>query len=300
MFNISKKLKLITHNGSFHADDVFACALLSLILEQENKNFEIIRTRDEEIIKTGDYVFDVGGVYDVENNRFDHHQKGGAGRRGNGIEYSSIGLVWQKFGAKLCDSQKVADIVDQKLIAPIDAGDNGIDLFERKMDVAPYLLQQIFFAIQPTWREEINEDKAFIQSVDIAKIILSREIIQAQDAVLAEETIISVYKNTEDKRIIVFNRHYPFEYILPNFPEPFFAIYQRKVDNSWGIRTIAKACGSFDNRKDFPKNWGGLRDEELQKVTGVVDAIFCHRGLFLMVAKSKEGAIALAQKALGE
>lgn len=298
MFNISKKLKLVTHNGSFHADDVFACAVLSLMLEQENKSFEIIRTRDEKIIKTGDYVFDVGGVYDAEKDRFDHHQKGGAGQRKNGIEYSSVGLVWRKFGVKLCDNEKIASIVDQKLIAPIDAGDNGIDLFEKKMDVMPYLLQQIFFAIQPTWREETDEDKAFLQSVDIAKVILSREIIQAQDAVLAEETITSIYENTENKKIIVFDRHYPFEYILPNFPEPFFAIYQRKTDNSWGIRTVAKIYGSFDNRKDFPKNWGGLRDEELQKITGIPDAIFCHRGLFLMVAKSKEGAIKLAQIAL--
>jgi len=52
------------------------------------------------------------------------------------------------------------------------------------------------------------------------------------------------------------------------------------------------------NRKNFPKLWAGLRDEELQNVTGVPDAIFCHRGLFLAIAKSKEGAIKLAQIAV--
>ena len=75
--------KLITHNGSFHADDIFACATLSLMLEKAGEKFEVIRTRDEEIIKTGDYVFDVGGIYDENLNRFDHHQTGGAGIRGN-------------------------------------------------------------------------------------------------------------------------------------------------------------------------------------------------------------------------
>ena len=39
-------------------------------------------------------------------------------------------------------------------------------------------------------------------------------------------------------------------------------------------------------------------DETLQKVTGVEDAVFCHKGLFLAVAKSKEGAIKLAELAL--
>ena len=47
-----------------------------------------------------------------------------------------------------------------------------------------------------------------------------------------------------------------------------------------------------------PKEWGGLRDEALQRVTGVSDAVFCHTGLFLCGAKSKEGAITLARKAL--
>jgi len=290
--------KLITHNGTFHADDIFACATLSLMLEKEGADFEVIRTRDEEVIKTGDYVFDVGEAYDADKNKFDHHQPGGAGKRENGIEYSSIGLVWKKFGIELCENQKVVDFVDKKLIMPIDAGDNGINLFTNTTEVTPYLLQQIFFAIQPTWKEETDEDKAFMQSVEIAKVILSREIIQAQDAIFAEETIISVYNNAEDKRIIVFDKHYPFENILPDFPEPIFAIYQRKADNSWGIRTVAKIKGAFDNRKDFPKAWAGLRDAELQKITGVSDAVFCHRALFLVVAKSKEGAIALAKLAL--
>src|SRR3989344_6430775 len=98
--------KLITHNGSFHADDIFAAATFILYLERTNNDFsaqggpalgwEIIRTRDEEIIKSGDYVFDVGGVYDEVENRFDHHQKGGAGQRppppeGGAVGYASFG-----------------------------------------------------------------------------------------------------------------------------------------------------------------------------------------------------------------
>src|SRR3989344_7176045 len=98
-----QKKKLITHNVSFHADDIFAAAALSIYLESKGEEVEIVRTRDEEIIKTGDYVFDVGGIYDESANRFDHHQAEGAGKRENGlpaqagIEYSSLGLGWKKF-----------------------------------------------------------------------------------------------------------------------------------------------------------------------------------------------------------
>ncbi|MEK7128127.1 MAG: MYG1 family protein [Patescibacteria group bacterium] len=59
-----KSLKLVTHDGSFHSDDIFAAATLQIYLEKKGEAFEIIRTRDEEIIKNGDFVFDVGGIYD--------------------------------------------------------------------------------------------------------------------------------------------------------------------------------------------------------------------------------------------
>ena len=55
---------------------------------------------------------------------------------------------------------------------------------------------------------------------------------------------------------------------------------------------------TFKNRKDLPKSWAGLVDEELQKISGVPDAMFCHRGLFVANAKSREGAIKLAQIAV--
>jgi uncharacterized UPF0160 family protein len=299
MIKNDKKLKLITHNGAFHADDIFAAVILSIYLEKKGEEFEIIRTRDEAIIKTGDYVFDVGGIYDAEQNKFDHHQIGGAGKRLNGIEYSSIGLVWKKFGIELCGSEKAVDLLDERLIAPIDAGDNGFDLVENKYETSPYFIQHVFNAMRPTWREiDLNEDEMFLKCLVIAKEILVREIIQAQDALLAEEMVVSIYKNTEDKRIIILDKNYPFEYTLNNFPESLYVIYPRKSDGFWGVRAIRKDPKTFINRKNLPKSWAGLRDEELENVTGVRDAIFCHRGLFLAVAKTKEGAIKLAQIAV--
>lgn len=35
---------------------------------------EVIRSRDPELWKTCDALVDVGGVYDVDKLRFDHHQ----------------------------------------------------------------------------------------------------------------------------------------------------------------------------------------------------------------------------------
>lgn len=301
MMKTNKKLskKLITHDGSFHADDIFAAATLSLMLEKNGETFEIIRTRDAEIIKNGDYVFDVGGIYDEAKNRFDHHQIGGAGKRTNDIEYAACGLVWKKFGVEVCGSQKASILIDEKLFAPIDAGDNGLDLVENKYTTTPYFIQHAFGAMRPTWREEnLTDDEMFLKCINMAKEILQREIIQAQDAILAEELVIAIYERTKDKRIIVLDKHYPYEYTIHNFPEPLYVIYHSESNQNWMVRSVRQDPKTFVNRKNFPKSWAGLRDEELQKVTSVNDAIFCHRGLFMAVTKSKEGAIKLAQIAV--
>ena len=292
-----EKIKLVTHNGSFHADDIFACATLFLALEKSEREIEVTRTRDKEKISGGDYVFDVGGVYDSLKNRFDHHQRGGAGQK-NGIDYSSFGLVWQKFGVEVSGSEKVSEVVYKILVAPIDAFDNGIDLVKHTRVVAPYLIEQAFFSMLPSWQEiESNIDETFLKCVSMAKEILIREIRHAEAYVLAEKAVSLAYQNADDKRIIVLDKDYPSEFTKSNYPLAYFVVYPRK-DSSWGAKAIHEEAKSFKNRKDFPASWGGFTGDKLASISGVPDAIFCHRALFMVVAKSKESAIKLAKLAL--
>ena len=65
---------IATHSGCFHADDAMACMMLAKYTK-EFKDPKIIRTRENEIIEKVDLVVDVGGVYDPNTNRYDHHQK---------------------------------------------------------------------------------------------------------------------------------------------------------------------------------------------------------------------------------
>ncbi len=290
--------KLVTHDGSFHSDDVFACAALSILLKGKGESYEIIRTRDENLIASGDYVFDVGGAYDEAKNRFDHHQRGGAGKRENGIEYASFGLVWKKFGEELSGSPEAAEAVDRHLVAPIDAFDNGIELTEDKEKVYPYLIQNIFVSMEPTWREtDRSKDEMFKKSADLAEEILEREITHARDSILATKAVAAIYENTPDKRVMIFDQDYPSDLSVEDLPETFYIVYPRS-DVNWGARSVRQGPHTFKNRKDLPAAWGGLRNEDMAKASGVPDAIFCHRALFMAVARSKEGAIKLAQLAL--
>lgn len=301
MLFLKKKKILATHDGSFHADDIFACVSLSLMFEKKREKFKIIRTRDEEIIKNSDYVFDVGGIYDSKNNRFDHHQPGGAGKRENGIEYSSFGLVWKKYGEEICGSKKSAEMIDNKLVAHVDADDNGIDLYKNNFkNVFPYLIQDVLAIFKPTSLEDMDKDEQFLKALGWAKEILKREIKKANDQIEITKIIQNFYKNSPNKRLIVIDApkvsRYEIWDALQDFPGPLFIVYE--TSDEWRVIAMHLSYNSFENRKNFPKAWAGLRDEELQKISGVSDAIFCHNSLFLIGAKSKEGAIKLAKIAL--
>lgn len=297
-----KKKILITHNGAFHTDDLFAAATLSIL---NNDNVKIIRTRDSQIFEKGDYVFDVGGVYDPEKNKFDHHQRGGGGARPNGIPYSSFGLVWKKYGEQICGDKEVAVYIDKKIVQPIDAIDNGMDITLSKVnDVEHYTVNDIFMAFYPTWKEgSLDVNKIFKKEVKKITPLLKREIVIAKDGIEGKKIIIEAYNNTEDKRIIVLDKplhRHLIQDILPRFDEPVYVIYPSSHDTSWKVEAVRKNTATMESRKLFPESWRGLmnNDPQLRDLSGVGGVTFCHQSGFFAHVKSKEGAITLAEKAL--
>jgi uncharacterized UPF0160 family protein len=293
-------VRIATHDNLFHVDDLFACAVLALVLDQKNEAYTIVRTREKNLIAESEYVVDVGDIFDPSQNRFDHHQKGGAGIRENGIPYASIGLVWKEYGQSLCDSAEVARMLDEKVFQFLDADDNGIELYKNlRDDVETVTIHKFLYAFRPTWKEDFNEfDVAFVSLIPIVKQFIQRKIITVTHKLEAQEQVKNFYTSAEDKRIIVMDKPYPADDFLMEMPEPLYKVSPNANRTAWGVKTIRKTGEEFENRKDLPSAWGGLRDEELQKITGVADAIFCHNALFLATALSKDGAVALAKLAV--
>lgn len=299
-------MKIITHNGHFHADDVFGVASLLLHFASEGKEPKIIRTRDLVTIKTGDIVLDVGGEYDEERNRFDHHQIGGAGERVNGVPYASFGLIWKKFGPTICgNQQEVSDLVDKNLVQFIDAADNGKgQLKPFTAQTLPYTIDKATDIFNPDWRDERQDfDGWFFQAVGFAAGVLKREIEFAKAILESRQAVEVAYQNATDKRIIVLDKEYQWEEIISKYPEPLFVIAPRLGEGDkivWRVGAVRNSSEDFINRCDFPVNWAGKRNEELIDVTGVADALFCHNERFVVYAKSREGAIELAKLVLFE
>lgn len=299
IFNINKKkVMIVTHDGAFHSDDIFACATLGLSLDAEGREYRIIRTREYNKIDFADIVVDVGGVYDAGQNRFDHHQEGGAGTRDNDVPYAALGLVWKSYGEKICKNKEVSDLIEERLVQAVDANDNGIDLFNLKTEVSPYCIQNMFYVFRPSYTEEPDYDTPFLKLVDFAKEILKREIKKTSDTVNARDMVKHAYLNAEDKRIVCLEQSYPWMDTILNYENTIFVVYPKA--GTWRVEGVRKNKDSFETRKPMPTKWAGKRDLELIKETGVKDAVFCHNGRWLVVAKSKEGALELANKALND
>jgi len=292
-----KKKTVVTHSSHFHPDDVCAVAVLHILLDG---NYKLIRTRDPKIIATADFVVDVGGINDSTTRRFDHHQEGGAGKRENGAPYAAFGLVWKEYGKKICGSKEVADKIDEKIIQPSDVMDNGIDFVTPKIkEVYPYNFADFLFSWNPTWNENENiRTRNFKKAVSYAVTMLGREIENKKHKEIGKKFTEIDYENATDKRIIELSGNYPWTEVLTSHPEPLIVIKQTPEDKTWGAKCVPIDKNSFVNRIQLPSEWAGKSGVELAQITGVPDAVFCHNGRFLAVAKSKEGAIALAKKAI--
>jgi uncharacterized UPF0160 family protein len=172
-------MRLGTHDGSFHADD--CCAVAVVQLAHPDETVEIVRTREQEALDGCDLRIDVGFRHDPATGDFDHHQAGGAGQRPDGVAYASFGLVWAHFGAGLCarlaagaDPALLHARVDEALVAGIDANDVGLAVSAPAFDGAPgvYGLASVLGALNLAWDEPGGaeaEQRAFEVAVAVAR-----------------------------------------------------------------------------------------------------------------------------------
>lgn len=298
---------LLTHNGTFHADDVFAVA--AFLLAHLGEEWQVMRSREDSAMEQADAVLDTGDVYDPARMRFDHHQVGGAGVRESGIPYAAFGLVWKEYGAVICGGDFfVAKQIDDSLVSSLDAHDNGVKIYEEIGNVSPFEISHYVKVFNPTWREEegwgsegdAKRLEIFLKLVDWAREFIEREINRFKDKNAAYDLVRAAYEKADDKRVIVLDRFYPWQDVILDYLEPLYVVYPADAGKygKWAAKTVPKDKNSFESRKPFPVLWAGKRDLELQKVSGVSDATFCHNGRFLAIAGSKDGAVSLANLSL--
>ena len=288
-----------THDGRFHADEIFALAVLKLIFP----DLEIVRSRDENVYKSADIIVDVGHVYDPENLIFDHHQRSFSKKRESGIPYASFGLAWKQYGESLCGSSQTAEYIDSVIVQAIDADDNGIDIYETKIEgVGFHTLSDIIDSFVPRYVDDDDKvQKGFDQALDFATSYMKRQIELAIELFeVALPNIRIAIKDAKDPRILIFHKFDKtwLSFIAGESKEALFAIFptHRKT---WAIRSVPKRGQKFEYSKLLPAEWGG-RQKDFADISDVQDALYCHNGCFLAEANSLEGAENLAIIAMGD
>lgn len=295
---MDKQFKRVgTHNGRFHADEVLSTAILKEIFD-----LEVIRSRDPEVLKGLDIVYDVG------DGEFDHHQVEKKYRE-NGTPYAACGLLWRKFGRDVArafepelldeDAEKIVTTMDEMLIEGIDAADNGMRT--HATFIPTISLSGIVAEFNPTWDSGESEDAAFHSAVQLASTVFRNMMLQRLSIIKARSNIIDAYNNRPRPEILLLDRSYPWTQTLYEIDannEVLYVIYPR--DGEYMIQTVRKNDGTYGDRKRLPLAWAGKRDEELGRTIGIEDAKFCHPDRFIAGSKSMESIFKMAELAIAE
>lgn len=307
---------IATHSGKFHADDVWAVTVLDIVFP----GCELIRTRDEARIRAANFAVDVGGIWDPQTGRFDHHQKGFSGARQSGVVYASAGLVWRTHGARCVaqlaqthtgqtltekEAQDIAWAIDGDVVQYLDMSDTGA----ARNAPGGYGLSAVVSGYNPTWLDDQQAGSVtaadalrmqqFRKAMAFMADVLVNQVKYRVGTLLALDQIRQAEKLDDGRLLVLKNGTLPWVPVVRNeMPKVLFVISYHAGEQRHMLHTVPAAPDSFVSRKDLPAAWAGLQGAELAAVTGVPDAVFCHNGRFIASAVSFDGALALARQAL--
>jgi uncharacterized UPF0160 family protein len=288
MCTMSEKIPLSfgTHDGTFHADEVTACALL-LLFELIKKD-RINRTRDPAKLETCEYVCDVGGIYDPSRKLFDHHQIGYQG------PMSSAGMILLYLKDQGVIAAHEYDFFNHVLIIGVDSHDNGKDSHIVGFCSYSNVISN-FTPIRHNIAPEI-QDRAFLEAVEFALGHLSR-LWERHNYTISCKQIVAECM-AKNKECLLFDEGIPwlesfFELDGGKHPALFVIM---PAGEHWKLRAIPP---NYDERMKvrfpLPKEWAGLLEEDLKNASGIPGAIFCHKGRFISVWKTREDALKALQ-----
>ena len=278
--NKMNEANCVTHSGNFHIDDIISTIFLSKVLE----NVVLIRIPSIENMNLKNKI-----VYDIGFGEFDHHQKNRNGKRKNGIYYSSIGLLWKKYGKKYLrnldekNTDKIFEYMDKELIQYIDATDNmQIEYLENK--VSPDYIKYC----NPQWNENISEDEAFVYALKLADEFWEVYIKHAIAEVKAIELILNEEKKSKEC-YLVFNSDLPYRKavnLMKNDKIKYMIFKSRR--EGYDIRIIREKC-------KFNETIMKYKYSNNSNIIGISDLIYVDINGRLCCTKTLESAIKLVK-----
>lgn len=298
---------LVTHSGGFHADEL----LSSVILTRLFPDAKILRTRDAQWTTPSPekIIYDVGRAYDAEAQIFDHHQRP-TPLREDEQPYSSFGLIWAHYGHDYLRALNVpeADLndihasFDKGFVLPIDLVDNGALAPATAGDLASLTLPSLIGSLKPVFDNDspTADDDGFAAALPIARAFVEGSLAGKAAKRRAEAMVIEAIDKTGEGRVLELPRGMPFRGAIEKTGADHLLFVVNPRDEDWAIGGIRISGDSFEQRADLPAAWAGLTDAALEEASGVKGAKFCHNGLFIAVAATREAALEMATIAVKE
>jgi uncharacterized UPF0160 family protein len=146
-----------------------------------------------------------------------------------------------------------------------------------------------------------EQEPSFQEAIQMAWRFLIRPAIRkALGRVISRDRVKVVLAAARLTGLAVFDQYEPAwtEVILEEDRERRIRFVVYPTTDSWRCQQVPLQPHSALARQSFPSAWLSLSNQAFQEASGVSDATFCHRAGFLCGAKSKEGALRLAELAL--
>ena len=288
---------IITHNGVFHADEVFAIAFICIATHRPVQNFKIIRVNNSDLKKYEDHDDNVI-IIDIGGGEFDHHGNNNEYRNyskklpSGEVEYkkyyfASFGKIVREFHCMIDEisDEKAYRSFDRNFVCRIDGYDNGDRSYISDFS-------QIVNDMNPVWNAEveyIGDPKDgisynFIDAIQFAIFIICKklEVIRASQQA---DHIIEEAKNNEIDHIIILEKYVP--YIGKVNPDTEYVIFPSNREEAFNVSVMKDESGKYIH--SLPNEWYGYNNRNT--TPPVKGLLFCHASGFLAVFDTVENAL---------
>jgi uncharacterized UPF0160 family protein len=335
----SSKL-IATHSGTFQADEALGVWLLRQTLEfyqspvLRSRNKEEFEKADI-VIDVGGIYDHSKCLYDHHQRGYDErfddkittNEHGQQVRVPRCTKLSASGLVYRHYGKDVIHNmypslnEKDLDLVYTKMyntfMEAIDAVDTGVEQVPEGCELV-YKdctgLSRRVARLNPRWNEDPqpNVDERFEEASAVCGEDFLQVLTQIVESDLparafVEKAVLNRFDLDSSGEIILLesggmpwkSHLYELEKEYKVDPLVKYVLY---IDQAgmWRVQAVTVEGQSFENRLSLPEEWRGVRDDDLARVSGIEGCTFCHASGFIGGNKTLEGALKMAQVALGK